>query len=258
MIVVSDDDDEMEHDENVDVNNVIQTLRNRLKKYLYYPNRNQREKANDLDEFYAYPQSTTVIELNASPDIRKNCEGCGKLIKKHLNRRRQRTFCRSCRFSLRRIEKLKAHHKISTYHLTRSQRKTLISMSPHKQLETSALSNRTNIFKKLQQLGTSIYYENEYKEMQQELNRHMTSIPHEIDTNRAYTKQSTNAWTQPTANESNEILMTFNTVLTEVFPIEQLYNCDRTHAQIQHSTQTDFNIQDILRNVPKSLTITIA
>lgn len=242
----------------MDVNNVIQTLRNRLKKYLYYPN---KEKGNDLYGLHAHP-SATIIELNGSPDMHRNCERCGKLIKKHSNRRK-RTFCRICRFSMRRLNgKLSARLKISsTHHLTRKQyrQRNPSSSAPLSTLKrTESHSNRINIFRKLQQLGTSIYYENnECRKKQHELNQHMTSIPHEMDTRAHHrTTQVANAWKRP--NESNEILMTFNTVVTEVFPIEQLYTYyDQQTDQMQNSSN-DFNIQDILRNVPKSLTVTIA
>lgn len=259
LIIVSDDE---EVDENVDVNNVIQTLRDRLKKYLYYPN---KQKGNDLYDLNAHSPAT-VIELNGSPDMHRNCERCGNLIRKQSNRimRRQRTFCRNCRFSMRRNGKLSKRLKMSTNHLTRSsfQQRSHHSTSPSSSVSTfkrcDTTSNRNNIFKKLQQLGTSIYYEsNECREKQHELNQHMTSIPHEMDMS-THKSAPANSWKQPTANESNEILMTFNTVVTEVFPIEQLYNYyDQQNDQMPNSTN-DFNIQEILRNVPKSLTITIA
>ncbi|XP_055318467.1 uncharacterized protein LOC129576788 [Sitodiplosis mosellana] len=256
LIIVSDDDEE--NVENVDVNNVIQTLRDRLKKYLYYPN---KQKCNDLSELNAHPQAATIIELNGTPDMHRNCERCGKLIRKHSNRMhsRQRTLCRTCRFSMRSNGKLSARLKIPTYHLTRSQyrrQKTHMSQPLSTLKRSESFGNRINIFKKLQQLGTSIYYENNgCRGKRHELSQHMTSIPHEMDISEHNTIQPNMAWKRP--NESNEILMTFNTVVTEVFPIDQLYNYDRPTDQMPNAPN-DFNIQDILRNVPKSLTITIA
>lgn len=228
LVIVSDEED----NENVDVNNVIQTLRNRLKKYLYYPN---KQKTNDHDDLGAHPQH--VIEVNGSSNVQQYCQKCEKLIKRHTNRRRQRRLCRTCRFLIRRNEKAQAK----------------VIQQTHVSSSTDTYSNnRINIFEKLQQLGTSIYYENDSNGKQ--LNRTMTSIPHEIDT-----KKPTIAWKR--TNESNEILMTFNTVVTEVFPIKQLYNqYDRQDDQIPNinTDETKLNIQEILRNVPKSLTITIA
>lgn len=259
LIIVS-DDEEKENVENIDVNNVIQTLRNRLKKYLYYPNK----KGNDLSGLDAHP---TIIELSGTPDMHWNCERCGKLIRNQSNRMhsRQRILCRICRFSMRRNGKLTKRLKISAYHLTRSPyRRQRIHVSPMS-LQPSTLKrsercgNRINIFKKLQQLGTSIYYENnECPRKQTEFNHHMTSIPHEMDTNAQKMTQPNMAWKRATANESNEILMTFNTVVTEVFPIQQLYSYYDQQTDQTSNASNDLNIQEILRNVPKSLTITIA
>lgn len=245
MVVISDE----ECDENVDVNNVIQTLRSRLRKYLYYPN---KEKRMDLLELQAHPDST-VIELHGSPDQHRNCERCGKLINKISNRPRRRTLCRNCRFSLRRNN---GQLKRRKHRLTRS-------LSPNTQSHhVSSSSNRNNIFQKLQQLGTSIFYENDHRgRRHQQMQQCMTSIPHEIDTNQPK-RMTANAWQQRHTNESNEILMTFNTVVTEVFPIDQLYNySDRPDDQMTNTLSDNagtLNIQEILRNVPKSLTITIA
>lgn len=256
LIIVSDDEEK----ENVENDDVIQRLRNRLKKYLYYPNK----KGNDPSGLNAHP---TVIELSGTPDMHWNCERCGKLIRNQSNRvhRRQRALCRICRFSMRRNGKLSTRLKIPAYHLTRSQcRRQRIHVSPMP-LQSATLKrsersgNRINIFKKLQQLGTSIYYENnECPRKQTEFNHHMTSIPHEMDTSEQKTTQPNTAWKPATANESNEILMTFNTVVTEVFPIQQLYSYYDRQTDQSSSTPNDVNIQEILRNVPKSLTITIA
>lgn len=231
-----------EDDENVDVNNVIQTLRNRLKKYLYYPN---KQKANDLYGLHAHPHAIDG-KLNESSDTHRNCERCGKLIRKYSNRRRRKAFCRNCRLS---------HIAIHSARSKRRHRAHVTSMMST-QSETSTPNNRINIFKKLQQLGTSIYYETECKGNQRDRNQHMISIPHEMDTN-TY-KRPANTWKRPT-NESNEILMTFNTVVTEVFPIEQLNGYHHQGIDQRHgTTEQTLNIQEILRNVPKSLTITIA
>lgn len=244
MIVISDE----EYDENVDVNNVIQTLRNRLKKYLYKP---KKQKSIATIEVQTYPDST-VIELHGSPDQHRNCERCGKLINKISNRRRRRILCRHCRFSLRRnnqqTRRRRAHHS-TRFHSSLGDTRSDI-LQPN---------NRTSIFQKLRQLGTSIFYENDCIGKHERMHQHMTSIPHEIDTNQQ--KRLTNAWQQRT-NDSNEIVMTFNTVVTEVFPIDQLYNYDNQQddqmSNQPNDTNGTMNIQEILRNVPKSLTITIA
>lgn len=247
LVIISDDED----DENVDVNNIVQTLRNRLKKYLYYP---KRQKCNDPQEWQAYPQAT-LIELSESTAIDADCKHCGKSLRRHLNRRKPRTVCRNCRFLMRRYGKRSSQRKNQTNNMKWSQRAH--HLIDHR---SNTTSNHINIFKRLQQLGTSIYYENECRaQQQQQTKRHMSSIPHEMDT-KAH-KKGTNAWKQHRTNDSNEILMTFNTVVTEVFPIDALYNkyCDQQDDQISNSNaSTNLNIQEILRNVPKSLTITIA
>lgn len=79
-----------------------------------------------------------------------------------------------------------------------------------------------------------------------------------MDTSAQKTAQPNIAWKQATSNESNEILMTFNTVVTEVFPIQQLYSYYDRQTDQTSNTPNDINIHEILRNVPKSLTITIA
>lgn len=221
---------------------MIQTLRMRLKKYLYYPN---KQKANDLYGLHAHPHATGS-KLNESSDAHRNCERCGKLIRTHSNRRRRKAFCRNCRLS---------HIAFRSTRSKRRHRARVTSMMST-QSETSTLSNRINIFEKLQQLGTSIYYETECKGNQRDRNQHMISIPHEMDTN-TY-KRPMHTWKRPTT-ESNEILMTFNTVVTEVFPIEQLNSYHHAEIDQHHATsEQTLNIQEILRNVPKSLTITIA
>lgn len=244
MVIVS---DEYEDDENVDVNNVIQTLRNRLKKYLYHPNKQKTH--HNLYGLHAHPDAA-VNKLNESPQTHQNCERCGKLIRTHSNRRRRKMFCRHCR-------------QYIAFHSTRSKRRQRahVTSMMSTRSETSTPNNRINIFEKLQQLGTSIYYETECKGNKRGRNQHMISIPHpfnphEMDTN-TY-KRPMNTWTRPT-NESNEILMTFNTVVTEVFPIEQLNSYHHQEIDQRHATtEQTLNIQEILRNVPKSLTITIA
>lgn len=260
-MISSDDDDEnnAENDENIDVNNIIQTLRDRLKKYLYYPN---RRKSNDSD----FPQST-VIELDrpVSPDTTTTtptveaCRHCGKSITRNLNPQR---ICRKCKFS-----QMQRCGKLTTYRLSRSIKRTKRTHQQrniHKKDPSTAL-NRHNIFEKLKQLGTSIYYENDCKgktellqqEQQQRNHKRVTLISNEIDTNDV--DDEMNGLQRRCTNESNEILMTFNTVVTEVFPMELLYNyaCD-DQQQIHDTNDTHHsNINDILKNVPKSLTITI-
>lgn len=246
VVIVSNEED----DENIDVNNIVQTLRNRLKKYLYYP---KQQKCNDLHEWQTHPP-TALIELNGSTDIDTNCEHCGKSLQRHSNRRMQRSFCRSCRFLMRR------YGKCSTQRSKNQQQKPHIS--PLRDIHRSS-HNHMNIFEKLQQLGTSIYYENECRVEQQrrKIQRHMSLIPHDMDTSKAH-KKRTNAWERHRTNESNEILMTFNTVVTEVFPIDELYNKYYDRRSVENdqisNTSNNLNIQEILKNVPKSLTITIA
>lgn len=259
--MISDDEENIE---NVDVNNIIRTLRDRLKKYLYYPNRRKDNDAGDTDFNYIQPQST-VIELDrpVSPDTTtiEACRRCGKSIIKNLNR--QRT-CRKCIFSMQRYRKLTA------YRLSRSRSK--FKQNEQFKNQVNAL-NRRDIFKKLQQLGTSIYYEKAHMDRERGLQRQqrrqhsqqqhrnherVTSIQHESDT--IHNENDING-SQKRTNQSNEILMTFNTVVTEVFPMELLYSCesdrDRQDDQMDNKHEFNPNINDILKNVPKSLTITV-
>lgn len=274
MVIISDDDDE-----NIDVNNIIQTMRNRLKKYLYYPNRPKSNSQND--ERHAMHPCATLSERNRTMDTNRHCKQCGKSFRGRLNRSKQRIFCRSCRFLMRRygVNATTASYKFHKNHLKSSQFQETAHILPYNdnhQSNAPTATHHVNIFKKLQQLGTSIYYENQYDvEQQQRLQprrqhtqsksyhrrcRHMTSTPYEIDMKSQ--KNGTKSWQQQ-PNGSNEILMTFNTVVTEVFPIDKLYgNYYGRSDDDQMSTESDapnnFNIQEILRNVPKSLTITIA
>lgn len=286
MVIISDDDDE--YDENIDVNNIVQTLRNRLKKYLYYPN---RPKSNNQDEWQPIHPDAALVEFNRSIDNDRNCRNCGKLFRKRLNRHKQRTCCRSCRFLMRRYgNSTTVSYKFHKNQLKSSECRENVAhiklpFNENRHSRVLTTNHHTNIFRKLQQLGTSIYYENEYQKGQQEqheqwrrqqqqqqhiqqksyhLHRHhMTSIPHEIDMKSQ--KNGTKTW-QQRQNGSNEILMTFNTVVTEVFPIDELYGKyygRSTGDQISNESEANnapnkFNIQEILRNVPKSLTITIA
>lgn len=295
MVIISDDEDD---DENIDVNNIIQTLRNRLKKYLYYPN---RPKSNNPDEWHAIHLHSTLGEQHNGPrdNNDQNCKQCGKLFRRRLNRHKQRIFCRSCRFLMRRygnatiapykthknnLKSTKKYHDTSA--ATAATKKNMLPNNDKRQANALTKNHHINIFKKLQQLGTSIYYENEYRassterqqQQQQQRHRqwraqqksyhlhrhHMTSIPHEIDMKSQ--KNGTKTW-QQCQNGSNEILMTFNTVVTEVFPIDELYNNyygrSNDNDQISNESEAErtpnnLNIQEILRNVPKSLTITIA
>lgn len=270
MVIISDDDDE--DNENIDVNNIVQTLRSRLKKYLYYPD---RQKSNSQDEWLPIHSDATLIAFNRTTDNERNCKNCGKLFRRQLNRHKQKIFCRSCRFLRRRYgSSTTVSYRFHKSHLKSSEHQETVAhmkrpFNENHQSRLSTTNHHNNIFRKLQQLGTSIYYENEYhhvdhrqQQIQQKsyhLRRHMTSIPHEIDMKTQ--KNGTKAW-QQRQNGSNEILMTFNTVVTEVFPIDELNTkyYDRSNGdQISNESEANnFNIQEILRNVPKSLTITIA
>lgn len=279
MVIISDEDDE-----NIDVNNIVQTLRNRLKKYLYYP---FRQKSNNQDEWQPMHTHATLVEQNRTMANDRNCENCGNLFRARLNRHKQRIFCRSCRFLMRRYgNSTTVSYKFHKNNLKSSEFKEtaahmLLFNENVRHSHVLTTNHHINIFKKLQQLGTSIYYENEYgvgqqkQQKQQQYQRqqwqqqhksyrlhrqHMTSIPHEIDMKSQ--KNGTKTWKQH-QNGSNEILMTFNTVVTEVFPIDELYSkyYGRSNDdQISNESEAtnSFDIQEILRNVPKSLTITIA
>lgn len=338
LILVSDDEDS--DNENVDVNNIIQTLRHRLKKYLYRPqtknlsdnlsdelcNVQQRsgvERQGESDSDVAEAQYQYRLRRKRrqkrysslpSPDAtfihifeRQKCERCHKSITVHRhhyrNSKRSIQFCQKCKHSMeigknsakRKCMMKKQRLKRSSHRYENVQRRRrqlqqqrqeqkpyLLQTTENRSTEQRTVHNCINIVDKLKQLGTSIHYEcynDEKPQMKRQRIDHgevMASTPFEIDMfvdpstkNSIFScaHKAVNAFEQPnttttatTTNHSNEILLTFNTVLTEVFPIQLLYDNDQTTKNVENNAKdcnqtTNFN--EILKNVPKSLTITL-
>lgn len=276
VIMNSDDEDS----ENVDVNNIIQTLRKRLKKYLYYPSRSKGIEgsfpAYQYDAFTEQQhQPSAVIELISSgeaPDAIESsyCEQCGRRLVGSSKRSRKSIikFCGKCRFLMRKHGKRMKHIHSQRYY---NQNQHRIEYSVSTKNQTMATTNNPiNIFKKLNKLGTSIYYETDCKDTIQKQNTtNMIRNAHEINTIDNVNETNGLQHRTTTTHGTNEILMTFNTVVTEVFPIHLLYNhskCDQQTNQMHGIASTMENgdetnqhssLQDILKNVPKSLTITM-
>lgn len=276
VIMNSDDEDS----ENVDVNNIIQTLRKRLKKYLYYPSRSKGIEgsfpAYQYDAFSEQQhQPSAVIELISSgeaPDAIESsyCEQCGRRVLGNSKRSRKSIikFCETCRFLMRKHGKRMKHIHSQRY-FNQNQHRIEYSVSTKNQT-TATTNNPINIFKKLNKLGTSIYYETDCKDTIQKQNTtNMIRNAHEINTIDNVNETNGLQHRTTTTHGTNEILMTFNTVVTEVFPIHLLYNhskCDQQTSQMHgiastmesgDETNPHSSLQDILKNVPKSLTITM-
>lgn len=159
-------------------------------------------------------------------------------------------------------------------------------------IEDNDILNGSNIVNKLKLLGTTIYYEAEkcFNRKEQRIidecndvvevghddendddedwrSVYSISSTNEIDTDTA-SKPTTIAdpftRTQRSATDPNEIVLTFNTVVTEVFPMQLfggsgLNYADTQQAKSSSSTSDQSNsFHDIIKNVPKSLTITLA
>lgn len=158
-------------------------------------------------------------------------------------------------------------------------------------IEDNDILNGSNIVSKLKLLGTTIYYETEecfHRKQQQIADEHndsggdiegdsvnLISSTNEIDMDVAAPKPSRLAAAaavtraQPATNERstndpNEIVLTFNTVVTEVFPMRLLSDADIDYPGTQRtpsapSTNGRSNsFHEIIKNIPKSLTITLA
>lgn len=269
-----------ENRENIDVNNIIDTIRNSLKKYIY---RRQQSNDDDLNDLIMVERSkqfdrndddeATVIRNPTITYKRKRilCQMCHRRLLIKSNRSAVR-YCRICRLSIR-----QGHMKAKRMQALPCQRhpRTIQNDRPRKNAtidnRTMAIIHPTDIIEKLNRLGTSIYYENDCEycagiKRAAYTPTHIIPNAHEIDT--IYAAREMIGVHHPTT-ESNEILITFDKAVTEVFSIESLYDCEAGQNHQQHmassadsiqSSSTQMSkpdIQDILKNVPKSITITI-
>lgn len=282
MINGTDDDDQ----ENIDVNNIIATMRNRLKKYIY---RRHQPSCDDHSDFVivaadtqivTYDRTSQVNELICSQqmvDVPKRilCGHCHRRTVRQSNKSHRssiRRFCRTCRFIMRREQiKSKSRQREAMKPIQNDRRNENGSEAMTKSTtKTTTTIHPTDIVEKLNRLGTSIYYENDCKyctghsrTTTTTTTTNVISNAHEIDT--IYeSKAEMMGVNRFSASESNEILITFDTVVTEVFPIESLHDSiNGLHApsecrnDMSKPNNAEMAIQDILKNVPKSLTITI-
>lgn len=221
-----------------------------------------------------------------------------------LKRRQQNTtirICRKCIYSMHMRMHIKGNcnSSISTSLLCyRSKRKFKKQIVSSQAADSNKILNNSNIVDKLKLLGTSIYYETDncVQREHTQLPQHQRTEKHihfnsndnvhlissrkmdEIDTDLKIPMPSLstmNGTAPPSSlqpeqfitNDQNEILLTFNTVVTEVFPIfttdAGTYNFNyKHHHHIDESKQINcerkMNLHEIIKNVPKSLTITLA
>lgn len=266
---------DQENRENIDVNNIIDTIRNSLKKYIYRRQQSDDDDLNDLvmaersKEFDRNDDEAIVVRNPTIAYKRKRilCQMCHRRLLIKSNRSAIR-FCRTCRFSNR-----QGHMKTKRMQALLCQRHPRTKQTDRSK-ESDKIHNRTmtiihptDIIEKLNRLGTSIYYENDCKYcMGNERAAYTPANAHEIDT--IYKAREMIGVRHPTT-ESNEILITFDKAVTEVFSIESLYDSETDRNKQEHmassidtfhSSNTKIirpDIQDILKNVPKSITITI-
>lgn len=266
MISCNDDDSR----ENVDFTDIIRTIRHRLKKYIY-----RRHQSNFSDQ-----SNFVLIDNKYGSNYRQNESSAGladnmkRTICGHCRRRRVKTntsiirFCRTCRFSIRK-RKVKSNQMQPFLAMRRSYAPQIDRCRTNDRMgfKTMTPSHSTDIVEKLNRLGTSIHYESDCKyclsnKRPANAAASVISNAHEIDTMCGITQRKIQK-NHPTT-ESNEILITFDTVVTEVFPIDSLCgsmsptDCIDTVLKPNYTEITVPNIQDILKNVPKSLSITIS
>lgn len=251
----------------VDVNNIIETIRQRLKKYIY---RRHQSNCSDqsglvsLDNEHESNYRLREAHAGLADDTERTI--CGYCHRRRIRypTKSQRSvirFCRTCRFSMRR-KKLKSKRM----QLLLARRRPYATQNAADKM--TSVNRSTDIVEKLKRLGTSIYYESDCKYCLSDgraayAAASVMSNAHEIDTICGTQGMMQN---RP-ATESNEILITFDTVVTEVFPIDSLYgsttdtrtptNCIDNIKKHNCADIAVPNIRDILKNVPESLSITL-
>lgn len=153
-------------------------------------------------------------------------------------------------------------------------------------IEDNEILNESNIVNKLKLLGTTIYYETEecFDRKEHRIidalsddgddlrSVYTTPSANEIDTDielkpttivEHVTNTQLPSANERSTNDSNEIVLTFNTVVTEVFPM-QLFSAAIDYAgtgptkTASSSSDPANSFHEIIKNVPKSLTITLA
>lgn len=248
------------------------------------------------------PAPDAENQLHAQPRKRyKCCESCRRPILRtnnHLRapincparQRKSIRICRKCKLSMH----MHICNRLACLRPSRRHSKCPRKMHIERDrgssnaIEDNDILNGSNIVNKLKLLGTTIYYETEecfHRKQQRTVDEthdndgaedwrsvHSITSTNEIDTDaelkptimfepETKIQPSTN---DRSTNDPNEIVLTFNTVVTEVFPMELLTagidyytGTGRTHST-SPITDRENAFHDIIKNVPKSLTITLA
>lgn len=206
-----------------------------------------------------------------------------------MRRQKSIQICRKCKLSMHmhicnRLICLRPNRRHPKSHLKiQQEHKDGGSNRSSNSIDNNDILNRSNIVNKLKLLGTTIYYEpekcsNRKQERNNEANGkdwrciHSISSIDEIDTDtelKPTTIVEPATKTQMSKNERstenpNEIVLTFNTVVTEVFPMQLLTagiyytGIDQPKLTSSSTNERVNSFHEIIKNVPKSLTITLA
>lgn len=280
----------------------VQSVRSKLHKYLYYPNKtkaesdhlpspltpyNRQQSAQRSPKAAAIRSKSSNNENNHMFGRRIKCRMCSGAIRSVNRNQKQHTLCRNCKLSvhLHVCNRLSCHR--STLRRNRSTNNCRVkcdrmsgdsdavvsSSDSIIERDVQSILRGSNIVSKLKSLGTSIYCErddeNRPQQSHDDLVQSSSDGPNEIDiaddtkpsNDGDATSERWMAAKQMITNESNEIVLTFNTVVTEVFPIKyiQKSNADNHSNEFHAIRQEDGarNFSEIIKNVPKSLTITL-
>lgn len=238
----------------------VQSVRSTLHKYLYYPNKRRHVKNHLSSSFPSstlpLPLSRPTIPLTVKHKTESNNENNYKINNFHLKCRKHNTFCHRClrssKFYRQQIlNNCRANYDRQTYD---SESIVTSSDSIYDNKCVEHILKESNIVKKLQSLGTTIYCE-QINKMQFYDDNLVDSSTDLSNRNAIDIKSSNNMPFTMTKqlNETNEILLTFNTVVTEVFPID----CIKVNVENHSNENCTENVCEIIKNVPKSLTITL-
>lgn len=204
--------------------NNVQNVREKLQKYFYKPNFKQQENRD-------------IFKVT----ITFKCRLCQKTFVKCFGAIRQRNntalrFCKSCK---RELEKYFDDSKYKSHNNTKRMEMNKESSHTIKKLLVNPL-----LVHKLKQLGTTIMPEDiakniEFKQLPYKpipINENVVKINNErIDDN------------------SSEILISFQQTVTEVFPLNITKN-----EHLNHENKTWKNINEIFKQIPKSISISVA
>lgn len=259
---------------------IFAMMRSKLNKYLYYPNKTSRRSnylfiRKRLNIFNHQSNYLNIKKSKSKFNSENSCSGKRKRIKR--KRYSSTIHLPNCNnYKLKQYYCYCKSKQMNTFNVTvdhsQIESESIVSSSD------SILENRvqnilkeSNIVDKLKSLGTTIYCETDNK-MQFELNNYIL-----VDSSSDLLNSTNNKndeineieyndldKTKNRLDESNDILLSFNTVVTEVFPIKYLRNINNDHIRNQtndiKTNRNDENItsaSELIKNLPKSLTITL-